>query len=49
MTDVELFWNALRAKWSGPTVSWHELHPQRQLMIMQSLQLMIQTMSMPNE
>jgi len=49
MTDVERFWDALRVKWPTPQPSWHELNPHRQMMIMQSLQIMIQTMEMPNE
>jgi hypothetical protein len=46
MSDVERFWDALRPKWTNtPQKSWHELSPQKQMMIMQALQIMIQAMS----
>jgi hypothetical protein len=37
MTDVERYWEAIRAKWPQPTKPWHELHPMHQQMIMQSI------------
>jgi hypothetical protein len=49
MSDVERFYTAVCAKWPSPQPPWNELHPQRQMIIVQSLQLMIQAMSMPNE
>lgn len=45
MSDVEKFWEALRPKWTDtPQKPWNELSPQKQHMIMQALQIMIQAM-----
>jgi len=48
MSEVERFWDAIRAKWPQPQPSWHELHPQKQMMIIQALNTMIQVMEIPN-
>ena len=46
MSDVGRFWEALRVKWThSPQKPWNELSPQKQMMIIQSLQIMIQAMS----
>jgi hypothetical protein len=44
MSDVEKYWDAIRAKWPTPQPSWHELDPQKQIMIIQSLNMLIAVM-----
>jgi len=44
MSDVERYWNAIRAKWPNPTPEWKDLDPQRQMMIMQSINLLLQVL-----
>ncbi len=44
MSDVEKYWDAIRAKWPTPQPSWHELAPQKQIMIIQSLNMLIAVM-----
>lgn len=38
------FYNAIRTKWPGTTVEWHQLDPQRQMMLIQAINLTIQAM-----
>jgi len=46
MSDVERFWDALRPKWTNtPQGSWHELSPEKQMIIIQALNMMIHAMS----
>jgi hypothetical protein len=44
MSDVERYWDAIR-KHTGDTRTWHNLHPQEQQMIMQSINLMMMVIS----
>jgi len=49
MSDTERLWEAIRLKWPTPLPVWAELHPQRQMMILQSLNLLIYAAHMPND
>lgn len=42
MSDVELFYNAICAKWQGSSVPWGELDPQKQIMFVQGLNMLLQ-------
>ena len=44
MSDVEKYWDAIRAKWPTPQPEWSKLDPQRQMMIIQSINLLIGAM-----
>jgi len=41
MSDVEKYWDAIRAKCDKPQPAWHDLDPQRQMMIIQSINMLI--------
>jgi hypothetical protein len=41
---VITMYEKLRTKWHTPTKPWNELDPQRQMMIIQAINLMIQAM-----
>ena len=41
MSDVEKYWEAIIAKWPSPVVAWHHLGPQDQMMVLQSINILI--------
>lgn len=41
MSDVEAYWDAIRAKWGGPTKSYKELSIQHQYEIIHSINLLL--------
>lgn len=45
MTDVEIYYEAIRKKWSHPSKPWHELHPQQQIMVVQSINLLLMVLN----
>jgi hypothetical protein len=47
MSDVEKFWEALRSKWGAPTRSFSQLDPMQQMMLIQSINQMIQLLNTP--
>jgi len=47
MSDVEKFWEALRAKWGAPTRPFNQLDPMEQMMLIQSINQMIQLLNTP--
>ena len=40
MSDVEKYWNAVRAKF-GNNRAWQQLNPQEQMAVIQSINIMI--------
>ena len=41
MSDVERYWDAVRAKWAGPSKSYKELTLQQQHEIIHSINLLL--------
>lgn len=41
MSDVEKYWEAIRAKWPSPVPTWQHLGPQDQMMVLQSINILI--------
>lgn len=41
MSDVEAYWEAIRAKWGGPTKPYKELSLQQQYEIIHSINLLL--------
>lgn len=46
MSDVERYYNAIRAKWPEPLPDWHNLGIQRQQMVIQSINILIHALHM---
>lgn len=44
MSDVEKYWDAIR-KHTGDTRSWNELHPNLQVMVIQSINMLLQVIN----
>jgi len=40
-SDVERYWDSIRAKWPTPQPDWNQLDPNRQQQIMHSINLML--------
>lgn len=45
MSEVEQYWEALRKKWSHPTPSYNELDPMEQMMLVQSINILLQILN----
>lgn len=41
MSDVEKFWEALRAKWPEPTPAFNEMHPMHQQQVVYGINLIL--------
>ena len=44
MSDVEKYWEAVRIKF-GSTRKWSELHPQEQMLVLQSVNMLLQVLN----
>lgn len=45
MSDVEQYWEALRKKWPHPTPSYQQLDPMEQMMLIQSINILLQILN----
>jgi len=45
MSDVEQYWEAIRKKWPAPTPSYHQLYPMEQMMLVQSINILLQILN----
>jgi hypothetical protein len=45
MSDIEKYYAAIITKWPTPMPPWNDLAPQRQMMFIQSFNLLIQALS----
>lgn len=45
MTDIETYYNAVIKKWPNPMPTWGTLDPHRQMMFIQSFNLLMQALS----
>ena len=45
MSDVEQYWEAIRKKWPNPTPSYHQLDPLEQMMLVQSINILLQILN----
>jgi hypothetical protein len=45
MTDVEKFWEAIRKKWPTPQPSFKELGAMEQMMLVQSINIVLQILN----
>jgi hypothetical protein len=45
MSDVERYWEAIRKKWPTPTPSYRELDPMEQMMLVQSINIVLQILN----
>lgn len=45
MSDVEKYWEAIRKKWPTPTPSYHQLDPMEQMMLVQSINIVLQILN----
>lgn len=44
MSDVEKYWDALRAKWSRPVPAFKDLHPMHQQQVVMSINLLLEVL-----
>ena len=44
MSDVEKYYEAIRIKY-GSTRKWNELHPQEQMLVLQSVNMLLQVLN----
>lgn len=42
MNEVEQYWEAIRKKWPTPQPSYHQLDPMEQMMLVQSINILLQ-------
>lgn len=45
MSEVEQLWEALRKKWHHPLPSYHQLDPMEQMMLVQSINILLQILN----
>jgi hypothetical protein len=45
MSDVEKYWEAIRAKWGGNVPTWNKLEPMDQIRVLQSINEMLQVLN----
>ena len=45
MSDIEIYWDAIRKKWPTPQPAFHDLEPIAQSMIIQSVNLLTQVLN----
>ena len=45
MSDVERYWEAIRKKWSHPLPSYQQLDPMEQMMLVQSVNILLQILN----
>jgi hypothetical protein len=45
MSEVEQYWEAIRKKWSCPLPSYHQLDPMEQMMLVQSINILLQVLN----
>lgn len=45
MSEAELYWEALRKKWPHPTPSYNELDPMEQIMLVKSINILLQVLN----
>jgi hypothetical protein len=44
MSDVEKYWDALRAKWPRPVPAFKDLHPMHQQQVIMSINLLLEVL-----
>ncbi len=42
MSEVEQYWEAIRAKWPHPIPKWHDLDGQKQHLVLASVNFLLQ-------
>ena len=45
MSDVEQYWEAIKKKWPHPLPSYHQLDPVEQMMLIQSINILLQILN----
>lgn len=45
MSDVEQYWEAIRKRWPHPTPSYQQLDPMEQMMLVQSVNILLQILN----
>jgi len=45
MTDIEKYYASIITKWPNPMPPWKDLDPQRQMMFIQSFNMLMQALS----
>jgi hypothetical protein len=45
MSEVEQYWNAITKKWPHPVPSYHQLDPMEQMMLVQSINILLQILN----
>jgi hypothetical protein len=45
MSEVEQYWNAIIKKWPTPQPSYHQLDPMEQMMLVQSINILLQILN----
>jgi hypothetical protein len=45
MSEVEQYWEAIRKKWWRPLPHYHQLDPMEQMMLVQSINILLQILN----
>jgi hypothetical protein len=45
MSEVEEYWKAIAKKWPHPLPSYHQLDPMEQMMLVQSINILLQILN----
>ncbi len=44
MSEVEKYWDAVRAKWPTPQPAWKDLHPMQQQQVIMSINMLLEVL-----